>query len=75
MSCRVGMSTDPQERIEYWKNKEGCTSGRVLHSKLTYDRALELEKKEATERGCHHSSGGPRVAGQVWSVYYLSGCK
>ena len=75
MSCRVGMSTDPQERIEYWKNKEGCASGRVLHSKLTYDRALELEKKEATERGCSHSSGGPRVSGHVWSVYYLSGCK
>ena len=25
MACRVGMSTDPDERIRYWKEKEGHT--------------------------------------------------
>ena len=75
MVCRVGMSTDPLERIKYWKENEGCTFGRVLKSRLTYDEALEMEKKEAQARGCRYSSGGMRVDGKVWSVYYVSGCR
>lgn len=68
------MSTDPQRRIKEWKEEEGCTFGTVLKSGLTYDEASELEKKEAKNRRCRQSGGGPRVSGRVWSVYYLSGC-
>ena len=73
MACRVGMSTDPDERIRYWKEKEGHTYSTILASGLTYDEALAREEKEAKDRGCRQSGGGPRISGRVWSVYYLSG--
>lgn len=68
------MSTDPYERIEYWKKQEGCTSGTVLKSGLTYDQASALEQQEAKRLGCRQSGGGPRVSEDGWSVYYMSGC-
>ena len=43
MGCRVGMSTDPEERIEYWMKIEGLTGGEVLHRNKTYDEAQRLE--------------------------------
>ena len=75
MVCRVGMATDPQQRIARWKKREGYTYSKILHSNLLYKQALELEKEEAARRGCRQSAGGPRVPGRVWSVYYLSGGK
>lgn len=73
MACRIGMSTDPQERIGYWKRTEGHTHGRILHSNLTYDQALRMERSEAVNRGCRHSGGGQRISGNIWSVYIVSG--
>ena len=73
MACRVGMSTNPQDRIGYWKKEEGHTHGKTLDSKLTYDAALEREQHEARARGCRQSGGGPRVPGKVWSVYHVWG--
>ncbi len=75
MVCRVGMATDPQERIARWKKKEGHTYSKILHSNLLYKEALELEEEVAARRGCRQHAGGPRVPGRVWSVYYLSGGK
>ena len=74
MACRVGMSTNPDERIKYWKETEKCTDGYVVASELTYDEALTKEKELADLYGCRQSGGGPRVSGRVWSVYYMSGC-
>lgn len=73
MGCRVGMSTTPDERIEYWKQKEGHTGSRVLASDLTYDEAQQREDEEAAARDCESSKGGPRKPGRVWSVYHLWG--
>ena len=75
MACRVGMSTDPQERIEYWKRQEGCTSGGVVTSGLTYDEALAKERELAQRDGCRQSGGGERKPGRVWSVYRMDGCR
>ncbi len=69
--CRVGMSTDPDARIRYWKNREGHTHSRILASRLTYDGALSREKSEAEARDCNYEGGGRRVQGRVWSVYHL----
>ena len=64
MVCRVGMATDPQQRIAHWKKREGHTYSNILHSNLLYKQALELEKEEAARRpGCRQSAGGPRVPG------------
>ena len=73
MACRVGMSRDPNKRIQHWKDAEGHTYGKVLHENLTYDEALALEKSEASSRGCHQAEGGERTSGRDWSVYYVSG--
>ena len=73
MACRIGMSTDPKERIDHWKQKENCTSGTVIASGLTYDEALAREQQEARAGGCRHDDGGPRIAGRVWSVYRMDG--
>lgn len=73
MACRVGMSTDPEERIEYWKRVEGHTHGQVLVRNLTYDQAQVREKQEAIRRGCVSSPGGPRNGLANWCVYHVWG--
>ena len=73
MSCRVGMSTNPSARIQYWKDKEGHTHSRILASGLTYKQALDRERREAEARSCKNSGGGQPVAGKVWSVYHVWG--
>ena len=67
------MSTAPGERIEHWRREEGHTDGEVLASSLCYDEAQALEKKVAKELKCEAAPGGPRIEGQVWSVYCVWG--
>ena len=73
MACRVGMATDPEARIRFWKQREGHTYSTILARNLTYEQAQAREEREARQRNCHWRSGGGYVAGWVWSVYYLSG--
>ena len=73
MACRVGMSTNPQGRIQYWKDKEGHTRSEILASNLTYEKAQARENSEAKARGCRSSPGGADVPGRVWSVYHVWG--
>lgn len=73
MTCRVGMSTDPYTRINYWMALEGHTSYQILATNLTYEEALERERIEALSVGCKQSAGGPHMGGRVWSVYRVSG--
>ena len=56
MACRVGMSTNPQERMEYWARVEGHSHSQILAVGLTYDEAHVRERAEAQARGCkrHH---------------------
>ena len=67
------MSTNPEERIRYWKAKEGHTGSQILARGLTYDQAIKREKKEAEERRCKYGPGGEYKSGPVWSVYHLWG--
>ena len=67
------MSTDPQERIRYWKNAEGHTGSGILASNLTYTEAQEREAQEARRRGCRAIPGGAYILGRVWSVYHVWG--
>lgn len=73
MTCRVGMSTSPEERSRYWMNAEGHTQWQILVSGLTYYQAQARETQEAQARGCRHSGGGQYVSGNVWSVYHVWG--
>ena len=72
MPCRVGMSTNPQERRQYWSGQvRNLHNWRILASGLTYEQALAREENEARQRGCVAEPGGPRMDGPVWSVYYF----
>lgn len=73
MVCRVGMSTNPDGRIAYWREKEGHTHGKILRRNLTCKQALNMEKSVAKRLGCKSGPGGRPVPGRVWSVYQLSG--
>ena len=73
MACRVGMSANPTERINYWKQQEGHIAGQILASGLTYEEAQKREEVEARNRDCVHRAGGQYLPGRVWSVYYVWG--
>ena len=73
MACRVGMSTNPQERIQHWKDKEGHTHSKILARRLTYAAAQIREERAAKVRRCRSSPGGRYVPGRVWSVYHVWG--
>ena len=73
MACRIGMSTDPEERIRYWKNKEGHVGHEILATGLLYHEAHVLEQSEANDKRCRQEEGGPYKAGTVWSVYHVWG--
>ena len=72
MTCRIGMSSEPQDRIDHWHRQcHGRFSSKILASKLTYDEAQRREESEARTCGsrCEQESGGPRKEGRVYSVY------
>ena len=73
MACRVGMSTNPQARIRHWKETEGYTKSKILAHHLTYEEALEREKREALRLRCQARPGGAYVSGRMWSVYHVWG--
>ena len=73
MACRVGMSTNPYERIEHWKRVEGHTNGAVLATNLTHAQAQAREHTEAAARGCYSAPGGPNNGRNDWAVYVVSG--
>ena len=70
MSCRIGMSTNPWERVRYWKNNGYC-SDQILARGLTYDEALKREEDEAKKCGSHcvQEPGGLRKSGSDYFVY------
>ena len=73
MACRIGMSTDPEERIRYWKNTEGHTGHNILATGLLYHEAQIFEQDAAKDKGCRQEEGGQYIAGAVWSVYHVWG--
>lgn len=73
MAYRVGMSTDPHERIRYWMREEGHTNWEILANNLSYNAAQRLEKEEAERRDCRYNPGGRNNGRRNWSVYFVWG--
>ena len=69
--CRVGMSTNPHDRIQYWAREEGYTNYSILGEGLTYEEAQKLETQAKATYNCEGSPGGPPLPGNVWSVYLV----
>ena len=75
MERYIGMtSRDPDERKREWEKEGRDVSGfTVLHRRLSYEDAQELERMLKGEfercKDCEGHPGGRKVAGQVYSVY------
>ena len=74
--CRIGMSTQVEKRIKYWKNR--CTkqgvkilSHKVLKVFDSKKEAQEYETHQAKEQKCiaHPGGSGPQKA--KWTIYRL----
>ena len=82
MICRVGVTTDPEERELYWEAR--CKSFRnweILYEGLSRFEAQDLEMEEAEKWGCeshedNSSSDEDEDEELTWSVYYFEhdGC-
>lgn len=70
MAKRVGMTTEPQERKQYWRNKykSSFKNWQVVRRGLTYERAQQIEE-DYKGLGYVRGAGGQYVSGYVWSVY------
>ena len=73
MACRIGISTTPYERMEYWKNREGHTRGEILAAGLSFSAAQARETREAQTRGCRAHPDGSDNGARNWSVYHVWG--
>lgn len=71
MPCRVGITTDPEERRAYWQNQVvGFKNWQILAETKTKERAQELETRYARRHNCQAHPGGPNLPG-LWYVYYF----
>ena len=73
MGCRVGISTNPEQRKKDWENEyEGFSDWQILAGPLSRDEAQKKEDEIAKERGCeaHHGGDEPDV-NTGWFVYYF----
>ena len=69
MPCRVGISTNPDERREYWERKVvGLTQWQIIGEHRSRERAQEHETEHALKNGCEYSPGGQDAIG-MWYVY------
>lgn len=70
MPCRVGMTTNLEERKQHWKGEYPNLSGwEVIKGGLSYSAALKLESEHAKAHGCVSYPGGEDNGKSNWSVY------
>ena len=70
MACYVGMTTDLEERLKFWRH-EIPTRGEshTIGTYYTKTRAQRAETEEAVRRGCTSGSGGDGPENATWYVY------
>lgn len=69
MPCRVGITTNPEERKAYWnRNVHGLSNWRIIGTHKTKKAAQAQESNYAIKHGCHAHPGGEDVPGP-WYVY------
>jgi len=72
MACRVGMTTDPEGRRQYWKSKHrNFRNWTILHRTRSKARAQQLESREAEARNCEYHPGGGGPDFGDWYVDYF----
>lgn len=70
MACRIGMTTDPDERKSFWMRQHpNMRDWQILEECLTKSAAQDAENRLAVEHGCVSSGGGDGPEFAVWYVY------
>ena len=69
MPCRVGITTDPDNRKIYWAGRVvGFKNWRILAKYKSKERAQGHEDLYAKRNNCRAHAGGPDTPG-MWYVY------
>ena len=73
MACRVGMTTELEERKKHWERLHPTLANwRVLSQHNSKTAAQEAETEAAQRLGCVSSPGGDGPEYARWSVYYFT---
>lgn len=69
MQCRVGITTNPDERRSYWENQVvGFKNWQILGRYQSRQQAQDHEQRAAKQYGCKAHAGGSDASG-TWHVY------
>lgn len=69
MPCRVGITTNPDERKTHWQSKVvGFKNWRIIGRYQSRQRAQDHENRYARQNGCKAHAGGSDAPG-TWHVY------
>ena len=76
ISCRIGMTTNPNRRKKEWERKyrkQGNTivSWNILNNYNSKTFAQEFETKEAKKQNCEAHPGGKGPEKAIWYIYKL----
>lgn len=70
MPCRVGISTNPDERKRYWSGRvTGLRDWRIVSRHSTKSAAQRAETDYAERSGCVANPGGAGPERATWLVY------
>ena len=70
MACRVGMTTNPEERKQYWKSRHrNFRRWTILSTHYTKSAAQKAERAAAERYGCESHAGGTGRKTTTWYVY------
>ena len=65
---RIGMTIDPEKRKLEWERKCKVKNFRIIKEKLTYNQALDQERKYK-DKGYKANPGGKHIKGKKYFLY------
>ena len=72
MACRIGITTDQQERRQYWRSRHpSLRNWRILETLFSKTSAQQAETRLSQQHGCVASPGGAGPEYATWYVYYF----
>lgn len=74
MGCRIGITTNLEERKQFWQSKyDGFDNWEVLVGPLSKEEAQKKETELAQARSCEaHAGGDDSDTNEGWYVYYFT---
>ena len=72
MPCRIGITTNPDDRSAYWNRRvQGMRDFEIISIHQSKSAAQAAENRIAASHGCvsNPGGGGPRKA--TWRVYHF----